>query len=486
MSQDLAIRFKDVCFQYDSGKITLEDASFAIRQGTKIALMGQNGAGKSTLFNIIQGTLKAQSGRVHVTEGLTIACAQQVMPREQTVLTVRAFFDMYFTGEDYDLNRKIAQYLRAVNLDIPTDKLVSEFSGGQQARLLLASALIQEPDVLMLDEPTNNLDADGIGHLMTFLMMYEKTVIVISHDADFLNMFTDGVLYLNVHTHAVEQYVGDYYTVVEEIKIRIEKENRKNAQFAKKIQENKEKINYFANKGGKMRLLAKKLRDEVAEMEASKVEVRKEDVAIRPFTIPAQPEIIGELITINELSVMENGAPVAKDVEIALKKRQHLRLTGPNGIGKTTLLEKLASGHASGETIADGVRLGYYRQDFSTLDFDKTIFETLIDAMQIQEEERMRAVASSFLLGAKMMDQKVGVISEGQKGLVAFAQLVLTEPGVLILDEPTNHINFRHIPLIAKALDQYEGAMILVSHVDEFVSQIRIDDTLDLGKLQYT
>ncbi len=483
MAEDLAIRFKDVCFQYDSGKVTLDDASFAVRQGAKIALMGQNGAGKSTLFGIIQGTLTPQSGRVHVTDGLTIACAQQVMPREQLDDTVRAFFARYFTGEDYDLDRKIAQYLRAVNLDVPTDKKVRAFSGGQQARLLLASALIQEPDILLLDEPTNNLDTEGIGHLMTFLMMYDKTVLVISHDADFLNMFTDGVLYLDVHTHAVEQYVGDYYTVVEEIKARIEKENRKNAQFAKKIAENKEKINYFANKGGKMRLLAKKLRDEVKEMEAAKVDVRKEDVAIRPFTIPAQPEIIGDLITIKELSVMENGAPVAKSVDIALRKKQHLRLTGPNGIGKTTLLEQIASGHAQGETIAQGVRLGYYRQDFSTLDFDKTIFDTLLDAMQVREEERMRSVAASFLLGSKMMDQKVGVLSEGQKGLVAFAQLVLTEPGVLILDEPTNHINFRHIPLIAQALDQYEGAMILVSHVDDFVAQIRIDEELDLGKL---
>ncbi len=483
MAQDLAIRFKDVSFRYDSGKVTLEDASFAVRYGAKIALMGQNGAGKSTLFALIRGARKPQTGRIFIDDGATVACAQQVVPRDQMDLTIYDFLAQYFHGEEYDCKRKVAQYLRTVNLTVATETVVRGLSGGQQARLLLASALIQEPDILLLDEPTNNLDADGIGHLMTFLMMYDKTVIVISHDADFLNTFTDGVLYLDVHTHAVEQYVGDYYAVVEEIKARIEKENRKNAQFAKKIAENKEKINYFANKGGKMRLLAKKLRDEVAAMEAAKVEVRKEDVAIRPFTIPAQPEIAGDLMRITNLSVMKGGAPVECAVDITLRKKQHLRLLGPNGIGKTTLLEQLASGHAKGETVADGVRLGYYRQDFSTLDFDKTVFATLLDVMQVQEEERMRSVAASFLLGSKMMDQKVGVLSEGQKGLVAFAQLVLMEPGALILDEPTNHINFRHIPAIATALDQYVGAMILVSHVDEFVAQIRIDEELDLGTL---
>lgn len=122
---------------------------------------------------------------------------------------------------------------------------------------------------------------------------------------------------------------------------------------------------------------------------------------------------------------------------------------------------------------------------FSTLHFDKTVFEELDLVMSKKDEERLRAVAASFLLTHEVLRKKVGVLSEGQKGLVAFAQLVLLSPGVLILlDEPTNHINFRHLPVIAKALDSYEGAMILVSHVPDFVSQIRIDEELDLGALK--
>ena len=481
-TQDIALRFKDVSFEYESGHKTLDDASFALRQGAKVALMGQNGAGKSTLFQLIMGELKPENGGININQGLSIAVSQQVMPRNQLSITVRDFFASYFKGEDYELDRKIKEVLEVVNLNISIDKKVEEFSGGQQARLLLASALIQEPDILLLDEPTNNLDADGIGHLMSFLMMYEKTCVVISHDADFLNTFTDGVLYLDIYTKTVEQYTGDYYTVVEEIATRVEKEKKKNAQFEKKIKDNKEKINYFQNKGGKMRLLAKKLRDEVKEMEESKVDVRKEDKAIRPFQIPVQEDINGKILTLTELSIMKDGEVVAKEVDIVLKKNQHLILKGPNGIGKTTLLERLASGHAKGEYVLEGIKIGYYRQDFSTLDFNSTVYDSLMSVMAKKEEEYMRKVAAGFLIKNDIMEEKIGSLSEGQKGLVAFAQLVLLEPGLLILDEPTNHINFRHIPSIAEALDSYKGAMILVSHVDEFVEKIRIDEELDLNK----
>jgi ATP-binding cassette subfamily F protein 3 len=136
--------------------------------------------------------------------------------------------------------------------------------------------------------------------------------------------------------------------------------------------------------------------------------------------------------------------------------------------------------------IKEGVRVGYYRQDFSTLNFDDTVYESLASAMLLGgeklDEERMRAIAASFLITNESIRTKIGSLSEGQKGLVAFARLVMQKPGLLILDEPTNHINFRHLPVIAKALDSYQGTMILVSHVPEFVSKIRIDEVLDLEK----
>ena len=480
---DIAIRFSDVNFRYDNGKEILTEASFAIREGMKIALMGQNGAGKTSLFNLILGKTQPSAGNIYINENLTIACSQQVIPAEQLNLTVLEFFTTYFKGEDYELEMNIREVMKIVNISLSLNKKISSLSGGQQARLLLASALIQKPDVLLLDEPTNNLDDEGIGHLLSFLMMYEKTCIVISHDADFLNMFTDGVIYLDIFNHRVDQFVGDYYTVVEEVKLQIERENKKNAQFAKKITAHKEKINYFANKGGKMRLIAKKMKDEVAQMEEDMVDVRREDKTIRDFTIPADMNFVGDVIQINSLTVMENGKPTPKKVKVKLRKRKKLLLKGPNGIGKTTLLERLAKNNSSDAKISQEIKIGYYRQDFSTLDFNETVYNTLIKAMLTESEEKMRATASGFLITGKEMDAKVGSLSEGQKGLVAFAQLVLMEPELLILDEPTNHINFRHLPIIAKALKEYQGAMIMVSHVQDFVDQVEIKDVLDLGNL---
>jgi ATP-binding cassette subfamily F protein 3 len=482
--EEVIIRFDEVSFEYGPKKPILEEVNFTVRKGSKITIMGQNGAGKSTLFGLIAGALHPEEGDIHLMKGLTIATSRQVIPREEMGLTVREFFERRFEKKIYDIDPRIDAVLDVVNLHAPHERIVKTFSGGQQARLLLASALIQDPDILLLDEPTNNLDKAGIEHLTKFLSEYKKTVIVISHDADFLNSFTDGILYLDVFTRKVEQYVGNYLDLQAEIVARLERENRKNAQLSKEIQANKDKANFFANKGGQMRLLAKRMREKAEELEEEKVDVRKEDRTIRQFTIPSQPDFVGEILHISSFQTInpKTHKPVTRKADISLKRNQHLLLSGPNGIGKSTLLESLASEKAKGATIAPGVRVGYYRQDFSTLDFEDTVYDSLAGVMERPVEETLRSVAAGFLITGDVMKTKVGSLSEGQKGLVAFARLVLEKPGLLILDEPTNHINFRHLPVIAKALDAYEGAMILVSHVPEFVKQIRIDDILDLEK----
>jgi len=479
---ETVLRFDRASFRFGETRTILDDVSCNVRAGMRITLMGQNGAGKSTLFKLITGELQPDDGAIHVGQGFTVATAKQVISPAEKDMTVRAFFEQYFTEEKiYDLDKRIADALAVVNFTAPLDKLVKSFSGGQQARLLLASALIQDPDLLLLDEPTNNLDKAGIEHLTDFLINYHKTVIVISHDADFLNAFTDGVLYLDVHTHKVEQYAGDYYKVVEEITARIEKENMKNARLAKDAKAKKDQAGVFANKGGKLRAVAKKMREAAQDYEDNKVDVRREDKTIKKFTIPCQEGIGGTILRIESFLVIKNHEPTTKVKQIWMKKNEHLLLQGPNGIGKSTLLESLASGTAEGATIAKDITVGYYRQDFSTLNFKHTVIESLKEAAhRSASEQDVRAVAAGFLITSDMIKTQVGHLSEGQKGLVSFARLVLQRPGLLILDEPTNHINFRHIPVIAAALDAYQGTMILVSHVPEFVEQIRIDRVLDL------
>ncbi len=484
MAEEVILRFDEVSFEYAYKKPILDEASFSVRRKAKITLMGQNGAGKSTIFNLINGSLKPKKGTVSITSDATIGAARQALDRADFALTMEEYFAKAFTTVPGNLKGQIKKVLDAVNLDIPFERKVGEMSGGQQARLLLAFALIQNPDILLLDEPTNNLDQAGIDHLITFLVMYEKTVIVISHDADFLNCFTDGVIYLDVFTHKIESYNGDYFTVVDEIAKRIERERMENARAEKIIQDRKEKVNFFSNKGGKMRKLAKKMREETEEMEDEIVDVRREDRTIRSFHIPEQ-NVTTEVVTVKSVLTYYGHLPLIKEIDLVIRKRMHVLVTGPNGIGKSTFLRSLVAGTAEGAKIAKDVRVGYYSQDFSQLDFNQTAYESLASVVppdDVMIPETVRSVAAGFLITKDIIGNKIGDLSEGQKGLLSFARLVLMQPGLLILDEPTNHINFRHIPVIAEAINNYQGALLLVSHMPDFVKTIRIDETIDLTK----
>ncbi len=486
-NDNVVLRFSDVTFLYGEHRPVLDEASFSVRNGSKIALMGQNGAGKTTLFKLITGEVQPKSGGIFTTpKQATIGVAKQVVAPEYKELTVREFFATTFAEVPYNLDKRIATVLDAVNLAADLKKKIKAFSGGQQARLLLAYALIQDPDLLLLDEPTNNLDQEGIDHLTGFLMMYEKTILVISHDAEFLNAFTDGVLYLDVHTQKVEQYQGNYFNVVEQITERIERERMQNARAETEIRKKKEQAEVFAHKGGKLRSVAKRMREAAEAAEESIVEVRREDKTIREFTIPVQEfpyDFNGKILDITQVGIMKAGEHVTKDLDLTLRKGTHVLIAGPNGVGKSTLLQRIANNTAEGVTIGDSVRVGYYSQDFATLDYGQTAYACLEEAMEKKDEQFLRAAAAGFLLDGKALGNRISHLSEGQKGLLVFARLTLMKPGLLLLDEPTNHINFRHLSVIAKAIDGFAGAVLMVSHIPDFVAQIRIDTTIDLGKL---
>lgn len=482
------LRFEDVTFGYTETRFLLKEANFVIRKGLKLTLMGQNGAGKSTLFSLITGEREIAEGRIVKENDQKVAIAKQTIPHSQWDLSVRDFLKINLekNGEKvYDIDKKAVEPFLIVKLPISfLDKKIKELSGGQKGRLLIAEALVQKPDILLLDEPTNNLDKEGVKHLTEFMNAYPGTAIVISHDENFLNSFSHGILYINVQNGQVEQYVGNYFKAVEEIKKRIEREQRANELLEREIQDKKDKVNFFAHKGGKMRALAAKLKEEYEEAEDEKVDVRKEDKTIRKFTIPCQEEIGSILITIRSIEILKEGGVVRKNVSTQeLMKGDKLQIIGPNGIGKTTLLEKIAKRNVEGVEIKEGIKIGYYRQDFSTLDFNMTALDALKEAYDGNDVEFLRKTAATFLLTGKELANKVGDLSEGQKGLLMFAYLTLLKPGILILDEPTNHINFRHIPIIQEALKNFQGAMIVISHVNNFIRGVGVNKSIDLGKL---
>jgi ATP-binding cassette subfamily F protein 3 len=459
MSQEnVIIRFEKVSFAYSEKKVILDEANFTVRKNSIVTIMGQNGAGKSTIFKLLLGKLKPQNGKIHLENNATVGIAEQMIPQEKLDLSVVDYFKTsshikYQPGDEANIYKS----LRAVNLDIQLDKIVRDLSGGQKARLLLAFALYSEPDILLLDEPTNNLDKSGIEHLTDFLINYKKTCIVISHDAPFLNSFTDGVLNLDTQTNKVEQFSGNYYDVLEEIDAKLKRDQLQNSRLQRSIKDRFEKVNKLGGKSVQMSHVARRIREDIAEDKEKMVEMRKEDKTIPDFNIPNQ-EFVGSVIRVYK--------PYFKE----LYKGDRLLIKGPNGIGKSTLLKKILAQEAA--EINPKIRVGYYSQDFSELDFEQTCYQSLYDVALDKEMSKIYAAASRFLLPGNMLQNKVGSLSEGQKGLLCYARFTLQQPGLLILDEPTNHINFRHLPVIARAINNYQGPIIMVSHLEEFVDTI--------------
>ena len=470
-----------------------------MREGSKITLMGQNGSGKSTILKLLSGELSPDDGSVHLTTGQTVAVAKQTMSPAAREMTVQAFFQSQFNERNSlgaKLEREIARSLEAVDLVAPTDRVVKSFSGGQQARLLLAAALVVNPSIILLDEPTNNLDTAGINHLRNLIINTDKTCCVISHDEDFLNSFTDAVLYLDVFSQKVETYAGDYWYVKSEIEARRERENSANQRLAKEAQKKKDQAGVFANKGGGLRAVAKRMRDLAADMESQLVQVRKEDVALNPFQFPATiPTGTGrDLVTMEKISsrcATGSGEMVPTKISsnagqpIKLGKKARLHIRGPNGCGKTTFLEMVTKHVAEGVRMKEGAVIGYYRQDFTQFDFSWTVMQCLEkagdDGITGVSPQVLRKTAAKFLLTGDIANQTVATLSEGQKALMSLACLVLQKPTVLIMDEPTNHVNFRHLPALASAIRDFDGAVICVSHDVHFMEEIGMNNELDMG-----
>lgn len=482
--EKVVLSFDKVCFSYNDGKnIVLNEANFSVRENTKITIMWQNWAGKSTTFKLISWELKPITWKVNLANWYKIAVARQLLAKEFLDMTVREYFETAFKDKDYQLDKKISDVLQEVNFTAPINKKLKEYSWGQQARLLLAHALIQNPDILLMDEPTNNLDRDWIWDLISFLLSYDKTVIVISHDTDFLNMFTDGVLYLNKNNNTIEQYWWDYYKVLDEIAAQIEKEKMQNARAQKEIEDKKEKINFFANKWGKMRKLAAKLKEDVEEAKETKVVIRKDDKTVHKFEIEFE-NYIWPIVTINSISTMNKFHKVVNhDVSYILKKWDKVIFAWPNWIWKSTLLKRIVENKDKWTVIWEEVRVWYYSQDFDALDMNMVVWDSLHEVTNEITDQEVYRVAAQFLLTWPLLKSTIWSLSEWQKWLLCYARFVIQKPHLLILDEPTNHINFRHLPIIAQALNDFKGAIIMVSHDEPFTSKLKWFDEIDLTKL---
>lgn len=468
------IRVRDLSYSYGREPI-FSKINFVINKNSKVGLAGVNGSGKSTLFKIISGEIEPDEGRIEVS-GEVLSVPQEVKYDEEMekAKTIREYLDSKNTKEDYEILRILSR-MELANMGL--DSLPQNMSGGQKTKLAICRALIREPDILLLDEPTNFLDTIGKEWMMEFLGKYPKTVIVISHDLALLDTKIDKILEINQQTNQVEKYTGNYSSFE---KLKREKEALLVRQIhvqerhIVRMKKGLVKMSHVKSEKGvrqKMQLIKR-----LEKMEESLPEMPPQAKKIK-INLP-KPSWVGSIpIMAEKLCKAYGSKEVLTEVDFEIYRGERIALIGKNGAGKSTLIKILVDMiEADSGTVTkdDKLEIGYYSQEFETFDFNKTLMETMKDVCHMPEE-KLRPHLGRFLFPGDRVHQKIGTLSGGEKTRLSIAMLLSQNYNLLILDEPTTYLDVLSQRLILEALKLYEGAMIIVSHTPEFITELDPD-----------
>jgi len=392
-------------------------------------------------------------------------------------LSVHNYLDPQNNKEDFELKKVLAGLeLESLLLSSSSKNL----SGGQKTKLALAKALLNEPDILLLDEPTNFLDIKGKKWVMNFLSHYPKTLILISHDINLLDKYIDKVIAINTHTLKIEEYHGNYTKYLFLKKQKDELLKREVVSEKKHILQMKKGLikmaRYTSEKGVRQRTQLKKRIQRIVDMLP---DLPPEIRAIH-FKLP-EPTRAGEVPLIaKNIHKSFGDKQVLTGVSLSIKRQEHIALIGPNGVGKSTLIKILMGlvKQDKGEVEKDvNLKIGYYSQEFESFDMDLTIVD-LLYKFTPASEATIRPLLARFLFSNNKIFQKVSTLSGGEKTRLAIALLLLQNYNLLILDEPTTYLDVMSQRVILEALKQYQGAMLIVSHTEDFIKGLKPTRTL--------
>jgi len=492
------------------GTSLFEDISFLINPKDRIGLVGKNGAGKSTLIKILSGNQTPSSGVVSKNNSATIGYLPQEMKvdNDSTVMeeTRKAFSqanelealldkiteevstrtdyesdaymqlldDMHEANERFALIGGFKQDGAAEKVLFglgfkPTDlnRPTTEFSGGWRMRIELAKILLQQPTLLLLDEPTNHLDIDAIEWLEEFLRGYYGSIMLVSHDRDFLDAVTNRTI--EITTGKIYDFKANYSKYMNLREERLEQQSNEKKNQEKYIEHTQELINKFRAKKNKA-AFAQSLIKKLDKLDI--VEVDESDNGQINFKFAPAPRS-GKVVVKTEAVGKSYGEKVIfKNVDMEIERHDFVALVGQNGQGKSTM-SKIIAGQLdyTGElAIGHNVAVGYYAQNQSeTLDGDKTVYETIDDVATGDIRKNIRSLLGSFLFGGDAVDKKVRVLSGGEKARLALCKLLLQPYNLLVLDEPTNHLDMRSKDMLKSAIQKYDGTLIVVSHDRNFM-----------------
>lgn len=480
-----------------------EDVSFRLLKGEHVALLGANGEGKSTFMNIITGSLMPDEGSVVWNSKVKVGYLDQkaTLKEGETIRSaLKGAFDTLFETEEriiklgemmaeadeaqlekllsemgdlqdiidhsdfYNIDAMVDSVAQGLGLkDVGLDSKVNELSGGQRTKVLLGKLLLEKPEILLLDEPTNYLDEEHVTWLKGYLKNYENAFIVISHDLEFINEVIN-VIY-HVENRVLTRYVGDYdsfMAVYEAKKKQLEDAYERQQQEIAKLED------FVARNKARVATsnMAKSRQKKLDKMERIELTKDKPKPEFNFLTAPAPSRIVFEAQDL----VIGYDEPLTRSLNLILERGKKVALTGANGLGKTTLLKSLLGliPPLKGETeIGENVKIGYFEQEVM-----KEIYDTCIEDFWKEfpswNQFEVRSALAKCGLTTRQIESRVQVLSGGEKAKLRLSKIINRETNVLVLDEPTNHLDQDAKDELLRALREYKGTILCVSHEPEF------------------
>ena len=492
-------------------QLIVKNGSFHIEEHEKAALIGPNGAGKSTILKMIMGEVSPDGGEVILAKGKTIGYLSQ----HQELMSGNTIFEEVKTAKTEII--RMEEQIRSIELELKHldgeelekrlhtyhnltalferengyayqseivgvlkglgfteedfKKQVDTLSGGQKTRVSLGKLLLTKPDVLLLAEPTNHLDMNSIAWLETYLMNYSGAVLIVSHDRYFLNRVVTKVV--EVEYGELLMFQGNYSDFAEKKKLIREaklKEYWKQQQEIKHQEAVIKKLRSFNREKSIRRAESReKMLDKMV-----RIEKPMEETAELHFTLEPSCVSGNDVLKVEHLSKSFGSLQLFDDVSFEIKRGEHVAIIGDNGTGKTTLLKilnEVESANSGSYTLGTNVHIGYYDQEHHVLHMEKTIFDEISDDYPHLTNTEIRNMLAAFLFTGDDVYKQIKDLSGGERGRVSLAKLMLSEANFLILDEPTNHLDIASKEILEKALNDYTGTILYVSHDRYFINQ---------------
>ena len=492
-------------------QVIVKSGSFHIEDREKVALIGLNGAGKSTLLKMIMKEIDTDSGDIILTKGKTIGYLSQhqdlnshntileelksakadLIAMEKQIRTMELemkhlqgdalesrlhsyhlLMERFEQENGYAFQSELVGVLKGLGFrEDEFTKNVDTLSGGQKTRVALGKLLLTKPDVLLLDEPTNHLDMNSISWLENYLLNYDGAVLIVSHDRYFLNRVVSKVV--EIEHGNIMMFQGNYSDFAAKKKIIREAKIKEYLNQQQEIKHQEAVIEKLRSFNREKSIKRAESREKMLE-KMNLVERPLEDKNDLHFSL--EPSCISgnDVLSVENLSKSFGAQSLFQNVSFEIKREEHIAIIGDNGTGKTTLLKilnEVVAADTGSFRLGSKVQIGYYDQEHHILHMDKTIFDEISDEYPTLTNTQIRNTLAAFLFTGDDVYKLIGDLSGGERGRVSLAKLMLSEANFLILDEPTNHLDIASKEILEKALNEYTGTVLYVSHDRYFINQ---------------